>query len=145
MATAFDVAEFLLYLDSIEEGSEGISNMKLQKLAYYSQGFYLALFNKPLFDNPIEAWVHGPVVVDLYHKYKEYDRNSIPFNVISYDSPLVKNEKSLIARVYEVFGKYSAAQLRHMTHQEPIWKSHEFSASEITHDEMKAYFKTRIK
>lgn len=145
MATAFDVAKFLLYLDFVEEGSEGLSNMKLQKLAYYSQGFHLAIFDKPLFDSTIEAWVHGPVVVDLYHYYKLYDRNSIPFEGDISKIALTRKESNLIKKVYEVFGRYSAAQLRKLTHQEPLWKKHESRAGVITEDEMKVYFKTRLK
>lgn len=44
------VRNIALYLLKNEE----ISNLKLQKLLYYSQGFHLAIFNKPLFFEPIE-------------------------------------------------------------------------------------------
>jgi uncharacterized phage-associated protein len=49
-----------------------MSNLKLQKLMYYAQGFSLVLFNKPLFPERIEAWIHGPVIPAVYHKYKGY-------------------------------------------------------------------------
>jgi uncharacterized phage-associated protein len=39
-----------------------ISNLKLQKLLYYAQGFYLAIYGKALFEEDIVAWEHGPVV-----------------------------------------------------------------------------------
>ena len=54
MANLQDVAQCFLYLDAQQEG-DGISNLKLQKLAYYAQGFFCALYNKPLFDNKIFA------------------------------------------------------------------------------------------
>ena len=41
------------------EHGDPISNLKLQKLLYYAQAWYLALYDVPLFDDPIEAWVHG--------------------------------------------------------------------------------------
>lgn len=56
-----DVAAYFLWLDNEREG-DGISNMKLQKPAYYAQGFHLALFDTALFDERVEAWDHGPVV-----------------------------------------------------------------------------------
>jgi uncharacterized phage-associated protein len=66
---AQDVAEYFLTLVDDEAG-DSLSNLKLQKLVYYAQGFHLALTEKPLFDEAIEAWEHGPVVPGLYHKLK---------------------------------------------------------------------------
>ncbi|OQY42717.1 MAG: hypothetical protein B6240_13665 [Desulfobacteraceae bacterium 4572_87] len=54
-----------------EEAGDLISNLKLQKLVYYAQGFYLALYDEPLFNEPIEAWTHGPVIRELYRSYNE--------------------------------------------------------------------------
>ncbi|WP_404831079.1 type II toxin-antitoxin system antitoxin SocA domain-containing protein [Endozoicomonas euniceicola] len=45
-------------------------------MAYYAQGFYSAVFGRALFRNEIAAWTHGPVVIDLYHDYKHFGKNS---------------------------------------------------------------------
>ena len=58
-----DVARTFLYMDSM-------SHKKLQKLCYYAQAWYVTIKNKPLFEDDIEAWVHGPVVPSLYSQYK---------------------------------------------------------------------------
>ncbi|WP_307850044.1 MULTISPECIES: type II toxin-antitoxin system antitoxin SocA domain-containing protein [unclassified Saccharopolyspora] len=39
--------------------------MKLQKLVYYSQAWHLVWDERPLFDEPVQAWANGPVVPDL--------------------------------------------------------------------------------
>jgi len=143
MAKIDDVAKCFLYLDETNEG-DGISNLKLQKLAYYAQGFYSAIFNKPLFDNDIYAWTHGPVVQDLYHEYKKFGSNRIPvptdFNPIS----LEKEEFELIEEVFEVFGQYSAWKLRNMTHEESPWLNYEANAETIPLPEITDYFKKRL-
>ena len=143
MAQINDVAKCLLYLDDTNEG-DGISNLKLQKLAYYAQGFYSAIFNKPLFCNDIFAWSHGPVVSDLYHNYKQYGSNRIPipsnFDVSSLDN----EEFELLEEVFEVFGQYSGWKLRNMTHEESPWLNHEVNASTIPLIEITEYFKTRL-
>ena len=36
-------------------------------LLYYIQGNYAAIYDKPLFDAPCEAWVHGPVYRNVYN------------------------------------------------------------------------------
>ena len=56
--------QLLLY--SADMGRELMTNMKLQKMLYYQQGFHLAYFGTPLFDKDIEAWMFGPVVPSVY-------------------------------------------------------------------------------
>ena len=50
-------------------GDKKITNLKLQKLVYYSQAWFLGIYQKPLFSDKIEAWVHGPVVPALCRPY----------------------------------------------------------------------------
>jgi len=143
MANLTDVARCFLYLDGTK-GGEGISNLKLQKLVYYAQGFYLAIFDKPLFVDDISAWTHGPVIPDLYHQYKAYGSNPIP-PIDRFDTQrLTKDESEMIEEVYEVFGQYSAWKLRNMTHEEAPWLAHEAEAGVIPKDAISDYFKTRI-
>ena len=142
MASLTDVAKCFLYLDDENEG-DGISNLKLQKLVYYAQGFHLALFDKPLFDDQISAWTHGPVVESLYHQYKVHGSNSIPLPADFDKEALSESEFGLIAEVFEVFGQFSAWKLRNMTHEESPWINHEKYASVIPQSEIAEYFKQR--
>ena len=143
MANLQDVAQYFLYLDSTNEG-DGISNLKLQKLVYYAQGFQSAIFDKPLFNEEISAWTHGPVVPELYHQYKQHGSNHIP-PINDFDrSSLTQDEFELIEEVYEVFGQYSAWKLRNMTHEESPWLDHEADAGVIPKEAITDYFKTRI-
>ena len=52
-----DIANKILARGSSDDSGELISNLKLQKLLYYMQGFHLAYFNEPLFEEDIEAWM----------------------------------------------------------------------------------------
>ena len=84
LINASNVAEYFLSLTEPEAG-DIMSNLKLQKLVYYAQGYHLALFNKEFFSDEIEAWEHGPVVPQLYHCYKQYGSGAIaiPENIDS--------------------------------------------------------------
>ncbi|MBV1789033.1 DUF4065 domain-containing protein [Marinobacterium sp. D7] len=146
MANVQDVARCFLYLDAQQEDGDGISNLKLQKLVYYAQGFHLAIYDDPLFEAEIEAWTHGPVVPELYRTYREHGRNPIPYELGEFDPLADFNEaqREHIEEVYEVFGQYSAWTLRNMTHEETPWLDHERNADVIPFDEMKDYFKKRI-
>lgn len=143
MLTCFDAANyFLAQID--EDAGDLISNLKLQKLVYYAQGFHLAMFDKPLFSEPIEAWAHGPVVPVLYHNFKPYGSNSIPrpecidFSIYDGDT------REMLDEVYKVYGQFSAWKLRNMTHEEPPWIEASENRSTISHESLKAYFKTQL-
>jgi uncharacterized phage-associated protein len=143
--SATTVSEIILSLSKPEVG-DTISNLKLQKLLYYVQGFNIAAYNKPLFTEKIVAWQYGPVVEEVYNKYKKFGSQAIVL-----DKPLTdlksyfgsKKEYELFKDVYNIYGEFSALRLMNMTHQEPPWK-HTKIQNEITHDKLKDYFKTRI-
>jgi uncharacterized phage-associated protein len=143
VANLNDVAKCFLYLDDAREG-DGISNLKLQKLVYYAQGFFSAIFDMSLFNDNIEAWTHGPVVPSLYRSYKEHGAGRIAFPDEFDKTSLTKEEFELIEEVFEVFGQYSAWKLRNMSHEEEPWLNHEDQADVIPFDEIKGYFKKRI-
>lgn len=139
-----DIARYFLALTD-EESGDAISNLKLQKLVYYAQGFHLALKNTPLFNEVIEAWLHGPVVPELYHFYKAYGANAIPTPTNVDFSIYSDDVKELLDEVYKVYGQYSAWKLRELTHQEPTWKNNYQAIDKtISHPEMIDFFKTLI-
>jgi len=120
MADVFDVVNYILEI-SREESEDGefelISHMKLQKLIFFCQGFSLSFLDKPLFSEPIEAWPQGPVYPKLYHLLKGYGACPITSTADPQKIALDDDEKSLIDMVYDVYGQYSAAKLRKITHK----------------------------
>jgi uncharacterized phage-associated protein len=143
MLSAVAVAEYFLALAASDDEGEFVSNMKLQKLVYYAQGFSLALHNEPLFDDAIEAWTHGPVVPAVYHAYKGQGNGAIEppdeFDFGAYS----EDEQALLDNVYAVYGQYSAAGLRALTHEEPPWKNTPVGQA-ISQVSMREYFLTQI-
>ncbi|MEM9451830.1 MAG: type II toxin-antitoxin system antitoxin SocA domain-containing protein [Cyanobacteria bacterium P01_E01_bin.6] len=142
MLNCHSVAKYFLSLAD-EDAGDLISNLKLQKLVYYAQGFYLAIYDKPLFSEQIKAWEHGPVVPELYRQYKEYGASGIPvprdvnFDVFDGETEELLNE------IYAVYGQFSAWKLRTMTHEEHPWQSTDLN-DVISHEAMKTYFKTQL-
>ena len=144
MLSAHTVADYFLAKVAIEEG-ELISNLKLQKLLYYAQGFHLALYGDSLFKENLEAWNHGPVVREIYNRFKEYGASPLPrpddFDGQKYDDAL----SAFLDEVYDVYGQFSAWKLREMTHEETPWKdAYARNRGVISHDSMREYFKTQV-
>jgi uncharacterized phage-associated protein len=141
MIPAIEVARYFLSLTD-EDAGDLISNLKLQKLLYYAQGFHLAIFDEPLFSESIEAWIHGPVVPEVYRYYKSYGSDPIPPE--EYDSEyFTKDIQEYLDEIYSVFGQYSAWKLREMTHDEKPWKNYfeqDVQCIEIPHEALREYF-----
>ncbi len=140
-----DVANRLLQkMSEVSNGTELMTNMKLQKMLYYQQGFHLAAFDTPLFDDEIEAWMYGPVVPSVYEHYRSYGKNGIApsEDVLEFKDRI---EESLFDEVFDVYGIYSATGLMEMTHSETPWMNTEVgSGNVISKNLIRSFFKTRL-
>ena len=144
--TASEVAKY--FIASFQKKGKEISNLKLQKLLYYAQAWHLALYGAALFDDEIEAWVHGPVVPAVFREYKKYAWRPITENVTASTSADVKYH---LTEVVSVYGKFDAISLERMTHREGPWKEtrgtlspDEPSNRVITREAIKKYFSARL-
>lgn len=140
--TASEVAKWFLSHNRVamdEESAEYITNLKLQKLLYYAQGCFLAITGNPLFDDPILAWQHGPVVRSVYDEYKHNGSEGIKFEDDFDVNQFTKQENSILTQVYDEFGQFSAWKLRNMTHNEAPWKE-TLQNHEIKQDKIKSFF-----
>ncbi len=121
--SALAIAEYFLFLAAEDfTATEPITPMKLQKLAYYAQGYSLALHDRPLFHEPIQAWRYGPVVESIYYAYRRYGGSAIP-SPEGYDpTQLPPDATRLLNQVYGTYGPHGAWTLSLMTHAEQPWR-----------------------
>lgn len=146
MITAMQVAAYFLSKVDDEFG-EGITNLKMQKLVYYAQAYHLAIFGIPLFGEEIQAWQHGPVVPDLYHKFKSFDSGPIDTNdyLSDIDQTLPEEVTEFLNEVYEQFAQFSAWRLADMTHAEGPWKEAIANRDHvISHESMRNFYKAFV-
>jgi uncharacterized phage-associated protein len=142
MANAEDVADYIRFIVDENLGDD-LSNLKLQKLLYYCQGYFLAFNSKPLFEEEIVAWTYGPVVPCIYDKYKSYMAGSLP-PVPKYEGNLNGRQKELIDVVYREYGQFSAGKLVELTHEETTWKETP-EGGVISLEKMEKFFSDKIK
>ncbi len=140
-----DISNKIIANTNINPG-ETISNLKLQKLLYYTQGFFIAVFDRKLFEEPIEAWQYGPVVREAYLHFKDFGSSSISLQEDVKIINLAQDEDELFKEVMEEYGQFSAVKLMNMTHEESPWKKtfSENPQGEISYELLKEYFKTQI-
>jgi uncharacterized phage-associated protein len=122
------------FLKIAKAKGDALTQMKLQKLVYFAHGWYLALTGQPLISERVEAWQYGPVIRALYQDFKAYgndpikapaagfqmDGGKLKSKTLSLDDCAEKEEadqaKALVARIYEVYGRFSAVRLSNSTH-----------------------------
>ena len=104
-----------------------VTPLMLQKLLYFIQGIYSALYGKPLFEEDCRAWVHGPVYPEVYTLFRDFKYNPIDdvrFGLLKgTDDVLTEEERDVIDRVVNTFGIYGGKVLEKITHNEEPWKS----------------------
>ncbi|MCM1288478.1 MAG: DUF4065 domain-containing protein [Clostridium sp.] len=111
------------------ERLEEVTPLMLQKLLYFIQGIYSALYGKPIFEEDCRAWVHGPVYPEVYELFRDFKYNPIDdarFALIEGTADvLIEEEKNVIDLVVNTFGMYGAKVLERITHNEDPWKEAE--------------------
>ena len=108
------------------EEKKPVTQMKLQKMVYFAQGYHLVRFGTSLIEEEFEAWKFGPVIPSIYHTYKLYgseeitDDTLIP-NVSSLESSLATLSYQALDAInytWEVTRNISAVALSVWSHKE---------------------------
>lgn len=112
------VANYLIRQKKIEDGVPP-TPMQLLKLVYIAHGWNLAINNRPLVSDRIEAWRYGPVIPNLYHDLKEWGNTPVqellPVPVSRAGNPS-REEKEIVDEVLNAYGDLSGIQLSNLTH-----------------------------
>lgn len=135
-------------LDVAREQRIAVTNLKLQKLVYFVQGFALAELEHPLFKNEIQAWTYGPVIPDLYQKLKHYGAGVVSGTLAAPDSLNEDVEaRGVVQRVMDKLGNLPATHLVRLSHMEnspwaAAWKCGKYT--KIALWQMAFYFKDML-
>lgn len=115
-------------LDQSAERQIDVTNMALNKIAYFVHCDYLIESGQPLVGAKIEAWQHGPVFREIYHEFKRWDDKPIKSratkvdphtgDVVTASVHFGDNERKYISDLIDRYVKFSAAQLRAISHRE---------------------------
>lgn len=122
----FSVSDKMLRVIAyIFEKLEEVTPLMLQKLLYFIQGVYSALYGKPIFVEDCRAWVHGPVYTEVYDLFRDFKYNPIDdarFALLDgTKDALTDEEKRVIDLVVNTFGMYGGKVLEKITHNETPW------------------------
>ena len=145
--------KMLITISYIFEKTGEITPLALQKILYYIQGIFMVNYDRPLFSEECQAWLHGPVYEKVYDMFKSFKYNPIEDKrfVIFRDRfrMLTDEEKEVIDLVLNTFGMYSGKTLERITHKEAPWVDaydgdnlSGYTNEPITKEAIRDYFKS---
>lgn len=120
--TVFDVASSMVRHAS----KDSLNTLKLQKLVFYSFGWYGHLTGKKLFNEQFFALPMGPVVSPLLSAHSKLDTVSADYLEGYAKRPLAITDpyaEAVVDAVWLSYGKFSKWDLVEMTHREDPWIS----------------------
>lgn len=97
-----------------------MTHKKLQKLCYYAYSWYLTFYNRKLFENRFEAWIHGPVDPNLYQRYKDWGWQEIEDSTGNLQ--LDERHMNFVHKVFNSYGHLTGNQLEYLSHTEEPWQ-----------------------
>lgn len=158
MSSAILVGDYV-----VASGEGRYTPMQVLKLAYIGHGFSLAINEKPLFHDRIEAWKYGPVIPNLYRIISKYKGDPIPRMYIC-NSPvgsavaterkrhlgdMLDENKKVLDDVLDGYGKYDGLELSDITHAKGSPWDYCFDPNdlnkEIPNKVIKEYYMAKLK
>ena len=88
-----NIADYFIWFSN--EHGDLLTHLKLQKLCYFAEVFFIAHKNQPLTGEHFEAWIHEPVSKKLWDRLKKYGINPVNKEI----SPLYESGEEEYARV----------------------------------------------
>ena len=143
MCRVHDVADF--FIDSaLNDPENNMTNLRINKLLYFAQGWSLARLGRPLVEDAIEAWTHGPVVPAIYQRLKTSGRDKVKGLINEdYADHFTLEEQRLLIDVLHAYDRYSTNGLVTLTHAKGSpWRKAMAKGRNtvIPQSDMKAYF-----
>jgi len=149
-----DIADyFIAFANSV---GDSITPLKLQKLVFYAQAWHLAEFDEALFEQDFQAWVHGPVLPELYEKYQDFKwypirRDDLDEEAFEQIQKKLATKKEFLEKIMDTYFRLTAYELEIATHQEEPWqkarlglKPDESSQNSIQKDWLKNYYGKKL-
>jgi uncharacterized phage-associated protein len=100
-----------------------LTPMQIIKLVYVANGWSLALLDRPLIEEQIQAWQYGPVIPNVYRAFNRFGSAPITQAAINaatgfeYTADFDPEDMRLIKAVVDSYGHMHAFQLSNKMHE----------------------------
>ena len=124
--------------------------LHIVKLVYLCHGWMLGLKGRPLINEPIVVGQHGPVIENVYDKFKAFGSEPI-FGIKPSDhsADLDPEQSFVVEFVHHVYDEFKDTDLSEMTHEDgtPWSEAHETAGigTTIPEDAIKHHYEEMIR
>lgn len=106
MYDADEIAKLVIDV-CIDEGKP-VTNLKLQKILYFLWIDWYGKTGEYLFDDRVEAWYHGPIVPDVYYRYRTFIADPI---VTRTEHSISERDVPMLSRLISEYNSRSIGRL----------------------------------
>ena len=149
-----------LIIEVANKENNPVTNLKLQKVLFFLQGYYLSTFKQRLINGEFAKWQYGPVEEDVYREFKSlgsYPLTSPSIKLTEIDGKIsvlkeqvpdvIKDE--LEEKIKKIIDQ-KAWYLVELTHAHKSWNDYKdkifnHNAEDYTDDEIESCFKDNAK
>lgn len=121
-----------------------ITPLRVVKLTYVANGFYLALFERSIFNENIQAWKYGVMIPSVYGAFGHYGSKSIKEPFLFAEIVTHKTVIEVLDKTCDEFKRLTDLQLAAYC-QEPSWSCSYSLANDIPNELIIEFFKSKLK
>lgn len=133
----------------VDYDGDDLNPMKMNKLIYYINGWYLGAIGEPLIKQKVEAGPFGPVITEIYDEYIEFGNSAINrcSNVYYDNYDITKIDQYFISTVLETYKDYAPLKLATMVNGRgtPWHQTYDGYRTKISNITMELYFRSFLK
>lgn len=143
------VTDYFVHSD-MQRSEPDVTPLKLQKLIYLAQANFLASTDRRLFDEPVEAFAHGPVVYKASRRYSGRQIIATREELLpapGADEDVPADIRDFLDQVWLRYKDCSASELRNLTHRQAPWLDNYVQdeyRTEIPDQDMARYFRQNV-
>lgn len=116
MYKAIDIAKYIVYYSNKNNlgGIMGITKLRLQRILYFVQLYFIKITGSPCFSDKIEAWSCGPIIRSVNKGYEaffigwipDFRDHNVKFNT--------EKDRRIVEEVVDLLEKYTSTELWEM-------------------------------
>ena len=114
------------------------------KLTYVANGFYLALFERSIFSESVQAWKYGTMIPSVYGAFGDYGHKSIKEPFLFAEIVTHKTVIEVLDKTCDEFKRLTDLQLAAYC-QEPSWSCSYSLSNDIPNELIMEFFKSKLK
>lgn len=119
MYRADDIAQYIIM--SHEVNNKPLSNLRLQKILFFTQSYYMTFIGNPCFEDELVAWDYGAVVPMVFFKYSFFGADNI-HPVTNTIVKIDQNDREIINYIICCCDTFSTRDLVRMSMNCNAWK-----------------------